>query len=150
MYCSVDEVLGMIKDDMKNVIIGDEYIEDEQEREEKLAQICEGAVADACAEIDGYLSRRYRVPFGRTPQVINKFAKDIAVYNLVSRMGINEDDREKTFLNRYNAAVKFLMEVAKGTVSIGTEEEQTGGSAANGFTMRSSGRLFSRSSMKGW
>ena len=25
MYCSVDEVLGMIKDDMKNVIIGDEY-----------------------------------------------------------------------------------------------------------------------------
>ena len=90
------------------------------------------------------------MPFGRTPQVINKFAKDIAVYNLVSRMGINEDDREKTFLNRYNAAVKFLMEVAKGTVSIGTEEEQTGGSAANGFTMRSSGRLFSRSSMKGW
>ena len=150
MYCSVDEVLGMIKDDMKNVIIGDEYIEDEQEREEKLARICEGAVADACAEIDGYLSRRYRVPFGRTPQVINKFAKDIAVYNLVSRMGINEDDREKTFLNRYNAAIKFLLEVAKGTVSIVTEEEETGGSAADGFRMKSSGRVFSRESMGGW
>ena len=29
MYCTVGEVLEMIKDDMKNVIIGDEYIEDE-------------------------------------------------------------------------------------------------------------------------
>ena len=36
MYCTVGEVLEMIKDDMKNVIIGDEYIEDEQEREAKI------------------------------------------------------------------------------------------------------------------
>ena len=27
MYCTVGEVLEMIKDDMKNVIIGDEYID---------------------------------------------------------------------------------------------------------------------------
>ena len=38
MYCTVGEVLEMIKDDMKNVIIGDEYIEDEQEREAKIAR----------------------------------------------------------------------------------------------------------------
>ena len=151
MYCTVEEVLGMIKDDMKNVIIGDEYIEDKKEREEKLAEICVEAVRDACAEIDGYLSRRYKVPFRRIPQVVNKFAKDIAVYNLVSRMGVNEDDREKTFLNRYNAAIKFLLEVAKGTVSIGTEEEEAdGAAAANGFNMKSSSRVFSRGSMRGW
>ena len=40
MYCTVGEVLEMIKDDMKNVIIGDEYIEDEQEREAKIATLC--------------------------------------------------------------------------------------------------------------
>ena len=84
MYCTVGEVLEMIKDDMKNVIIGDEYIEDEQEREAKIATLCESAISDACAEIDGYLAKRYRVPFTKTPQVINKFAKDISVYNLVS------------------------------------------------------------------
>ena len=39
MYCTVGEVLEMIKDDMKNVIIGDEYIEDEQEREAKNATL---------------------------------------------------------------------------------------------------------------
>lgn len=41
MYCTVGEVLEMIKDDMKNVIIGDEYIEDEQEREAKIATLCD-------------------------------------------------------------------------------------------------------------
>ena len=80
MYCTVGEVLEMIKDDMKNVIIGDEYIEDEQEREAKIATLCESAISDACAEIDGYLAKRYRVPFTKTPQVINKFAKDISVW----------------------------------------------------------------------
>ncbi len=151
MYCTAEEVLGMIKDDMKNVIIGDEYIEDEQEKEEKMRILCADAIADACAEIDGYLAKRYRIPFIRAPQVICKFAKDISVYNLVSRTGIDEGDREKTFLNRYNAAIKFLMEVAKGTISIGAEEETVGNSgAANGFRMQSSERIFSRGSMRGW
>lgn len=151
MYCTVEEVLGMIKDDMINTIIGDEYIEDEQEKEAKMRTLCKDAIADACAEIDGYLAKRYRVPFSRTPQVLCKFAKDMAVYNLVSRTGIDEGEREKTFLNRYNAAVKFLLDVAKGIISIGVDEEEKGnGGAANGFRMQSSDRVFSRSSMKGW
>lgn len=151
MYCTVEEVLGMIKDDMKNVIIGDEYIEDERQREEKIGRLCEDAIADACAEIDGYLAKRYSVPFENAPQTIRKFAKDIAVYNLVSRMGIDEGDREKTFLNRYNAAIKFLLEVAKGTISIGANgDESSGAAAGDGFRMESSGRIFSRDSMRGW
>lgn len=150
MYCTVEEVLEMLKDDMKNVIVGDVYIEEEQERNEKIAVICESAVADACAEIDGYLTKRYRVPFNKTPQVINKFAKDIAVYNLVSRIGIDENEREKTILNRYNAAIKFLLEVAKGTINIGTEEEEGGQATADGFNMKSENRLFSRTGMRGW
>lgn len=150
MYCTVEEVLGMIKDDMKNVIIGDEYIEDADEREAKITALCEDAISDACAEIDGYLAKRYRVPFGKTPQVINKFAKDISVYNLVSRTGIDESEREKTILNRYNAAINFLLAVAKGTIDIGVEEKGGSSEAANGFKMKSSGRVFSRESMRGW
>lgn len=150
MYCTVEEVLGMIKDDLKNTIIGDEYIEDQQEREAKIAELGVEAIEDACAEIDGYLAKRYSVPFRNTPKVINKFAKDIAVYNLVSRMGIDEGEREKTFLNRYNAAIKFLMEVAKGTINIGCDDQGVAETAANGFRISSSGRLFSRESMRGW
>ena len=114
MYCTVEEVLEMIKDDMKNVIIGDEYIEDKQEREAKIAKLCEDAISDACAEIDGYLAKRYRVPFTKTP------------------------------------AIKFLLDVAKGIISIGVEEKGGSSEAANGFKMKSSGRVFSRDSMRGW
>ena len=149
MYCTVEEVLGMIKDDMKNVIIGDEYIEDADEREAKITALCEDAISDACAEIDGYLAKRYRVPFGKTPQVINKFAKDISVYNLVSRTGIDESEREKTILNRYNAAINFLLAVAKGTIDIGVEEKGGSSEAANVFKMKSLGRVFSRDSVRG-
>ena len=49
---------------------------------------------------------------------MNKFSKDIAVYNLFSR--IRHRPRrtdQKTYLNRYNAAIKFLTLVAEGKVS---------------------------------
>lgn len=149
-YCTDQEVLGMIKTDMLDVIIGNEYIEDESEREATIHELTEQAIVDADAEIDGYLAKRYHVPFRQTPQIINKLSKDIAVYNLVSRSGIDETEREKTFLNRYNAAIRYLESVAKGVVDIGTSENSSQESAANGFRMHSSRRLFSRESMKGW
>lgn len=152
MYCTAKEALDMIKEDMWNVIIGDEYIEDAEERKKKIEALAEQAVSDACAEIDGYLSKRYSVPFTKTPQVINKFAKDIAAYNLVSRTGIDEGEREKTFLTRYEAAIAFLLNVTKGVIDIGVDDGKSSGqdAAANGFKMKSADRVFSRGSMRGW
>lgn len=157
MYCTVDEAILMIKEDMWNMIIGDEYIEDEDERRSKIEDIAADAVTDACAEIDGYLAKRYSVPFTRTPKVLNKLAKDIAAYNMVARHGIDESSNEKTFLNRYNAAIKFLVMVAEGKVSVGPDDEGNGADdggvnsgAADGFRMQSADRIFTRNSMRGW
>ena len=84
------------------------------------------------------------------PKVINKFSKDIAVYNLFSRIGIDEGTGEKTYLNRYNAAVKFLTLVAEGKVSIGADiDGDPASAAAAGFSIRSSPRLFNRDQMRG-
>lgn len=149
-YCTAAEVLDMLKEDMLNVIIGDDYIENEDERIQAITPIVEQAIADADAEIDGYLAKRYKVPFGKTPQVINKFAKDIALYNMVSRKGVDENDREKTYLTRYNAAIAFLIKVAEGKISIGVSENNTEDAARIGFSMSNSPRLFSRGNMKGW
>ena len=150
-YCTVSEVLDMLKADMLNVIIGDDYIEDEEERIKAVTPYAEQAVGDAQAEIDGYLAKRYNVPFSRTPKVINKFAKDIALYNLVSRKGVDESDREKTYLTRYNAAVAFLTKAAEGKVDIAVPEGHPAAAAArDGFSMRSSRRTFTRESMGGW
>lgn len=147
-YCTVEEVLSMIKEDLKSSILGSDYVEDAEERNRLLLPLCVQAIRDADGEIDGYLARRYPTPIQPVPAVIHKFCKDIALYNLVSRQGIDEQDREKTILTRYNAAIKFLMEVSKGTISVGTDSgTQT---AADGFRMRTSPRLFGRDSMRGW
>lgn len=96
-----------------------------------------------------YLAKRYAVPLAPAPRVINKFSKDIAVYNLFSRIGIDEGTDQKTYLNRYNAAIKFLTLVAEGTVSIGTETEDPASAAAGGFKVKSNSRLFTREKMRG-
>lgn len=146
-YCSVEEVRGMIKSDALNMIIGDEYIEDETEREAQIIPLIEEAIGDADGEIDGYLTKRYPIPLSPTPKVVNKFSKDIAVYNLFSRAGIDEGEKEKNFLNRYKAAVRFLENVAKGIIDIGVSDNVK--KATTGFSMNSNTRLFSRDSMKG-
>ena len=115
-YSTRAEVRDMVKDDALNAIIGDTFIEDPAEREELVSPIIDAAIADADAEIDGYLAKRYAVPLAPAPRVINKFSKDIAVYNLFSCIGIDEGTDQKTYLNRYNAAIKFLTLVAEGTV----------------------------------
>lgn len=152
-YCTVEEVLDMFKDDALNTLLGTEYIEDVEERKAAITPLAVSAIADADAEIDGYLNKRYNVPFQNPPRVLNKYSKDIAAYNLASRSGIDENEREKTFLTRYNAAIKFLENVAKGIVEIGDASSgggSTGEKAAYGFKVKSQERLFKRETMKGW
>lgn len=156
MYCTVNEVLSKIKDGVIDVILEEEGpIEDKETREKLITPYCEEAISDACAEIDGRVSKRYSVPFDPVPQIINKLAKDIAVYNLVSRTGIDEDDRENTIYIRYKNAIAFLQDVAKGNANIGSDpgiggNTGTGVAASDGFRYQSNDRLFSRDSMKGY
>lgn len=149
-YCTETEVLEMMKEDALNAIIGDGYIEDETERQEKILPIVTAAIEDAEGEIDGYLAKRYPVPLAPVPKVIAKFAKDIAVYNLYSRIGIDESEREKNYLNRYKSAIDFLKLVMEGKVSLGVNTFDSGKVAAStGFVVKSSDRLFSRDSLRG-
>ena len=148
MYCTAADVRELIKDDLINTLIGNEYRDDEADQETLLAPLLERAVEDAAAEIDGYLARRYPVPLVRVPKIIAKYANDIAVYNLVSRIGVGtEADRENNYLERYRHAIKFLQAIAAGTVSLGLETPSA--QAATGFQMTSPPRLFSRDSLQG-
>ncbi|WP_018752668.1 gp436 family protein [Paenibacillus sanguinis] len=150
MYCTTDEVRAAIKDDAIGTIIGGDYTDDPAEREAQITPLIDSAIEDACGEIDGYLAKRYPVPLRSIPKVVNKFAKDIAVYNLFSRSGIDESDREKNYLNRYQAAIRFLELVAKGTVDIGAGgADDNSRKASTGFAVHSSPRRFSRDSMRG-
>jgi len=147
LYCSIEEVRKTIKDDALNALIGDEYIEDEAEREQKIIPIIEEAIKDADGEIDGYLAKRYPIPLPSPPKVINKFSKDIAVYNLFSRIGIDEGEKESNYLTRYKAAIRFFENVAKGIVDLGISDNTQ--RANTGFSVNSNARIFSRNSMNG-
>ncbi len=148
-YSSRAEVREMIKGDALNAIIGDTFNEEPAKREELAAPIIDEAIADADGEIDGYLAKRYAVPMDPAPKILNKLSKDIAVYNLFSRTGIQEGTDKEIFLTRYNAAIKFLTLVADGRVAIGADASNPASAAATGFSVRSNPRLFSRGQMRG-
>lgn len=149
-YCTREEVRALLKlDAVSQIITDNDGVEDPEEREAILAPLIEEAIADADGEIDGYLAKRYAVPITPVPKVISKFSKDIALYNLFSRAGLDKDGREGNYLTRYNAAIKFLTLVAEGKVSIGTEASDPVTAAETGFALQSNDRIFSRDQMKG-
>lgn len=148
-YSTRQQVREMLKDDALNTIIGDTFIEDPDEREIEIASIIDGAIGDADAEIDGYLAKRYPVPIAPAPKIINKLSKDIAVYNLYSRRGIDESKPDKNYLNRYQAAIKFLTLVAEGKVSLGAQADDPASASSTGFVVKSNPRLFTRDQLKG-
>lgn len=137
----------MLKDDLLSALIGDAYIDDLAEREVRITPLIEQAVTDAEAETDGYLAKRYPVPLTKIPTVIKKYVKDIAVYNLISRIGVDNSQREANYRKRYEDAIRFLELLAKGTVEIGITLPAA--QAASGFQMTGQPRLFDRDSLKG-
>lgn len=76
------------------------------------------AVANADAEVDSYLGRRYSVPLGAVPDVIRKLSADIAVYNLYSR---RVQEMPPVWAQRYRNALVALKGIAGGGVSLGQD-----------------------------
>jgi phage gp36-like protein len=74
------------------------------------------ALADASAEIDGYLDGRFALPLTDAPAVLNRLACDVAIYRLQSLRPIHDmaDARQ-----RYEDAVQLLVRVARGEVTLG-------------------------------
>ncbi|HJW81951.1 MAG TPA: DUF1320 domain-containing protein, partial [Acidiferrobacterales bacterium] len=76
------------------------------------AAVLDQAIADAGAEIDGYLAGRYQLPLAVTPSILVLYAGDIARYRLYDD-GATEEVRK-----RYEDAIKFLRLAAEGKVRL--------------------------------
>lgn len=70
-------------------------------------------LADADAEIDGYLVGRYTLPLVPVPGSLPRIACDIARYHLY------DDRATEQVTARYKDVIRFLELLAKGTVSLG-------------------------------
>jgi phage gp36-like protein len=106
------------------------------------------ALADASAEIDGYLEGRFALPLAQPPAVLNRLACDIAMYRLQSLRPLHDlADARK----RYEDAVGFLLETAKGTVTLGlSATSQEPASAPDATAIEGPPRVFDRKKLKGF
>lgn len=148
-YCTAADVRAMLRDETVIALLSDEYIEDAAQREARILPLIETAIRDADGEVDGYLAKRYAVPLSNPPAVIVGYAKDIALYRLFGRIGIDEQGRDKTYLTRYKYAVDFLRLVAEGKVELGVSTGADTAAPAGGMHIRSAPRVFSRRSLRG-
>lgn len=74
------------------------------------------AIADAEAEIDGYLAARYQLPLPTVPPLLARMACDIAIYRLMSLRAMGDIDDAR---RRYEDARRLLEAIGKGAVSLG-------------------------------
>lgn len=156
MYCNFEEIKGSVKIEFFEMAISD-YLKDESSEEEKNKEIenmIAEAIQDASAEINAYLIKKYSVNQLKKSKVINKFCKDIALYNMLSRSGNDENSRENNYYLRYKNAIKFLENVAKGSIELPIDnstnnEEQEVQNFKIGIKINSSKKVFGRNSLGG-
>lgn len=107
------------------------------------------AMEDASQEIDAYLGARHRVPLEPAPPVLRRMAADIAAYLLCDRQSGTIPEAMDA---KYQAAIRFLRDVAKGVVSLGAADPEGSPQPAEAPQMHPDNppRLFGRDSMKGF
>ena len=98
----------------------------------------EQAIKDASADIDGYLQGRYALPLEVTVPKLTHTACDIARYYL--------HDRKPTehITKRYEVAIRWLEQVARGTIKLGVIGVAEAEVSDNEAVMTSGGNHFAR------
>lgn len=111
------------------------------------AERVNAAIQAASDEIDAYARARYSVPFNPVPGIVKKLCADIALYNLISRRGYDEQSADRSVVDRYRAAIRFLENLVRGTVTIGAEAPRPAGET---IIIESARRKFSRDRLEGY
>jgi len=106
------------------------------------------ALADASAEIDGYIEGRFTLPLIDPPAVLNRLTTDIAMYRMQSLRPLHDlEDARK----RYEDAVAMLIKVAAGELTLGLsadgQEPPVAGIEEN---VQGPDRVFDRKKLRGY
>lgn len=101
--------------------------------------VLDRAIADASAEVDGFLAGRYSTPLDPVPAALVRYACDMARYYLYA------DQPTENVRKRYEDARSYLLKMAKGEIGLRDSEVQAQ-PASNSARMQSGGRVFGRDS----
>lgn len=102
------------------------------------------ALADADAEINGYLAGRYSLPLAQTSDELVRLACDIVRYKLYDTRATEQVKA------RYDEAIRKLRDVASGKASLGIDQASQAVAVAGGATISSGGRDFGRADRGSW
>jgi len=102
------------------------------------------AIADASAEMDGYLASRYSLPLATVPQTLKPLCCNIARYKLY------DEQASEQVTKRYDAAIKFLFSVSKGEISLGVDSLGAKASSTDLADIQSAGSVFARDKSNGF
>tara|TARA_R110000787_G_scaffold168855_6_gene281576 strand:- start:6301 stop:6720 length:420 start_codon:yes stop_codon:yes gene_type:complete len=107
------------------------------------AGVLEGAIADAGATIDTYISKRYDLPLSDIPAALVKTACDLVRYAL------HKEDPPDRVAAAHKDAMAFLRDVAAGRAVLDIAGTEPTG-AKDDVIIEGPDRLFSHDSMKGF
>ena len=104
--------------------------------------VIDRAIADADAEIDGYVGARYTLPLPLpTPPVLVPIACDIARYRLY------DDAVPDVVRQRYEDAIARLRDIAAGRLSLGVDPAPAAGSQGT-VVVRAPARIFGADALR--
>jgi phage gp36-like protein len=106
------------------------------------------ALADASAEIDGYIEGRFTLPLADPPAVLNRLTTDIAMYRMQSLRPLHDlEDARK----RYEDAVAMMIKVAAGELTLGLSADgQEPPVAQLEGSVQGPDRVFNRKTLRGY
>lgn len=104
------------------------------------------AITDAGSLIDGYLAKRYPLPFAGAMNLLTVWARAIVRYLLhKDRRTLENDD---PIVRDYRDATKSLQLVADGKLSLGATDPTVADSTGGDVQFDSDGRVFGRDQMR--
>lgn len=111
---------------------------------QKVLATVNAIIADTDQLIDGYLAKRYTLPFVSFPTILTSWARAIVRYRL--HQHLISDEKTNPIARDYRDAIKFLSLVADGTISLGAGDPTASGGA--GMTqVVAPGRVFTPDSL---
>lgn len=102
------------------------------------------ALADAHAEIDGYLAARYQLPLPTVPAVLVRLACDVARYRLWA------DQASPEVRQRYEDATKLLTNMSRGVVALGLGQADAAPEPSQASFAAGAPRVFGRENTAGF
>lgn len=106
--------------------------------------VVDRALADADAEIDGYLKARYALPLAEVPPLVRDIAMAVTIWKLHTFMPDQKIEAD------YKDAVRKLKELSAGTLRLDVAGVEPESSGSDGVRVTDRERPFTEDNMKGY